>query len=400
MTTSDSIRSQHDRALSELLLSLPEVQAVNQKLALHEAQGHLGVRRRLLSTSVRMSSAMAPGLNRTARQCMDILGVDMPVELYAYSSPHFNAACVKPESGRLFIMFSSSLLDSFDDEELRFVMGHELGHFVYGHHDIPVGYMLKGQPPVSPSLALQLTSWSRYAEISADRAGALCTQNFDAVARSLFKLASGVTSTVVRFNLKDFLQQIDDMQMTDDLVGTSSSAEDWFMTHPFSPLRVKALQMFHQSEHMKKDGVNSATLELGLESIMALMEPSYLESKTDAALSRRHLLFAGALLVANANGSISKAEIEAFEKFFGKNEFRDDFNLERLRADLSTRIDTVNKYNSLPKRMQVLKDLCVMARAEGKANHPEIVVLKEIATRLEVPGFFVDQLLSVNTELD
>lgn len=163
----DQIRSHHDKSIAEYLLQVPEVIAVNQKIAQMEAQGVQSVRRRLLATSVRLSPVMAPALTQIATECMARLGVNLPVELYAYSSPHFNAACVKPEEGRLYLMFSSSLLDHFDEEELRFVVGHELGHFVYQHHDIPVGYLLKGQQPVSPDLALKLTSWSRYAEVSA-----------------------------------------------------------------------------------------------------------------------------------------------------------------------------------------------------------------------------------------
>lgn len=396
----DIIRSQHDLALSEQLKQAPEVIAVNQQIAQMEAQGVQSTRRRLLATSVRLSPAMAPGLTRIAQDCIQRLGVDLPVELYAYSSPQFNAACVKPEEGRLFIMFSSSLLDAFDDEELRFVMGHELGHFIYDHHSIPVGYLLKGKQPITPELALRLTSWSRYAEISADRAGAFCTQNLHAVARSLFKLASGVTSSVVRFNLEDFLQQVDDMQLEDDGPGSSAPMEDWFMTHPFSPLRVKALQLFHHSQHMIPKGMDIPTLEIGVEGIMGLMEPSYLDSKTDGALAMRHLLFAGCLLVANADGTISKEEIEVFEQFFGKHKYKDTFNLEKLREELPKRAAQVVKHNALPKRMQVLRDLCVMARAEGKAEHSEIVVLKEIANRLELSALFVDQILNMETELD
>ncbi len=396
----NAIRSQHDLALAAQLMQAPEVISINKKIAQSEAQGEHGVRRRLLSTSVRLSPAMAPSLTRIAKDCIAKLGVDLPVELYAYSSPHFNAACVKPEEGRLFIMFSSSLLDSFDEEELRFVMGHELGHFIYGHHDIPVGYLLKGEAPISPDLALKLTSWSRFAEISADRAGAFCTQNLHAVARSLFKLSSGVTSSIIRFNLGDFLKQMDDMKLEDGAPGAGAPMEDWFMTHPFSPLRVKALQLFHHSQHMIPMGVNVETLELGVEGIMTLMEPSYLESKSDASLAMRHLLFAGCLLVANANGEISKEEIEIFEKFFGKYKYREDFNLEKLREELPKRVDQVVKYNTLPKRMQVLRDLCVMAKAESRAHHAEIVVLREIAHRLEIPAFLVDQLLNENPELD
>ena len=71
--------------------------------------------------------------------------MDIPTELYVYSSPQFNAACFKPEDGKLFVMSSSSLLEAFEGNELKFVIGHEFGHYVYNHHDIPIGYLLKGK---------------------------------------------------------------------------------------------------------------------------------------------------------------------------------------------------------------------------------------------------------------
>ncbi|RVU31109.1 M48 family metallopeptidase [Neptunomonas marina] len=394
------IRSSHDTALAEKLAQTPEVIAIQQQIAQMEAQGVQSVRRRLLSTSVRLSPVMAPSLSRIAQDCAEKLGVTIPIELYAYSSPHFNAACVKPEEGRLFIMFSSSLLDSFDEEELRFVMGHELGHFVYQHHDIPVGYLLKGKTSIPPDLALRLTSWSRYAEISADRAGAFCTQNLHAVARALFKLASGVTSTAVRFNLDDFLSQVDDMQITDEQSGSSASAEDWFSTHPFSPLRVKALQLFHHSELMMKGGAAQMDLEMGVEGLMGLMEPSYLESRTESALAMRHLLFAGALLVADADGGISPNEIAVFEQFFGRYKYREDFNLQKLKQELPKRAAQVVKHVTQPRRIQLIRDLCLMAKADGGVTHAEIVVLKEISHRLEVPVLVVDTFINDSSGID
>ena len=114
---------------------------------------------------------MAPDIAMMADECIEMLGVKLPLELYVYSSPQFNAACFKPENERLYVMFSSSLLEGFTSSELKFVMGHELGHHVYDHHAIPIGYLLRGNQRPDPQLALELFAWSRYAEISADRAG-------------------------------------------------------------------------------------------------------------------------------------------------------------------------------------------------------------------------------------
>ena len=273
----DGIRCENDVRIEQLLLNDVLVKRVKAEIDRLAEKGPIGVRRQLLSTSVRLSRSMSPAVHKMADHCMEKLGVDIPLELYVHASPQFNAACFKPEEGRLFVMFSSSLLEAFDENELMFVVGHEFGHHVYQHHDIPVGYILNGQQRPPPSLALQLFAWARYAEISADRAGAFCANDLDAVARALFKLASGLTDDkIVRFNLTEFLHQLDEMQAVDAEPGKGAPMQDWFSTHPFSPLRVKALQLFHQSGLMQDEGIGKAELEQARhERFIETLEPRY-----------------------------------------------------------------------------------------------------------------------------
>ena len=396
----EELRSKQDREISRQLLEIKEVKRINEMIEKREEEGPMGTRRRLLATSVRLSRGMAPWLHEMADDCIGKLGVKIPTELYVYSSPTYNAACVKPEDGRLFIMFSSSLLESFEESELRFVMGHELGHYLYGHHDIPIGYLLKGKPRPSPKLALQLTTWSRYAEISADRAGAHCAQDPEGVARSLFKLASGLSSKLVKFNIEEFMQQVDEMQTADAEPGQGAPQEDWFMTHPFSPLRVRALRLYESSVLAKTGGTSVEELEAGVQVLMTIMEPSYLDGRTDSAENMRRLLFAAALSVANADGNISEKEIAVFEKFFGKRSFSEELNLDRLADDLKDRIALVNSSTTVAQRMQVVRDLCTVARADAKISSAELKVIKTIATDLQVPSHFADQAVALEVKMD
>ncbi|MBX2857757.1 MAG: M48 family metalloprotease [Cellvibrionaceae bacterium] len=390
----ETLRAAQDRALFESLSQEQAVISVNKQIAKQEKQGPSGTRRRLLATSVRLSKTMAPDLNRIAQECIEKLDVKIPTELYAYNSAQFNAACVKPEDGKLFIMFSSALLDAFNYDELQFVMGHELGHFIYNHHAIPVGYLLQGEQRVSPELALRLTSWSRYAEFSCDRVGAYCVNNFDAVARSLFKLASGVTSNIVKFDRSDFLKQIEDMRIEDESLSRSANVQDWFMTHPFSPLRVKALHLFHQSTLMKANGASLTDLELGIDGLMTFMEPSYLQAKTNEAKVMRNMLFAGVLAIANADQHISAAELAVFEQFFGKHQFSEKLDLDKIKQRIPARAEAVVAQVSVPKRMQLIRDLCIMASCDGGIKESEYQELNEISQLLQVPPIFVEQVLS------
>ena len=67
---------------------------------------------------------------------------------------------------------------------------------------------------------------------------------------------------------------------------------------------------------------------------------------------------------------------------------------------LPVRAERVVRLASIPKRMQLLRDLCVIARAEGKVGEIERRCLEQLASLLELPQFFVEQSLCTATELD
>ena len=194
------------------------------------------------------------------------------------------------------------------------------------------------------------------------------------------------------------------MKLEDSDADSVSSAQDWFMTHPFSPLRVKALQLFHNSELIEKPASNKPMscqdLEVGVEGLMSLMEPSYLEGHTDTAKFMSRLLFAGSLLVANADDQIEQKEIETFEEFFGKHQYKEAFNLQKLEKELPERSEQVRQNASVPKRIQVLRDLCLIARADGKVTAAERKIIDRIAEMLDLPGICIDQALCSPVELD
>ena len=397
----DGIRCENDVKIGQHLLDDVLVKRVKEDIDRLIENGPMGVRRQLLSTSVRLSRSMSPAVHNMADHCIQVLGVDIPLELYVYAGPQFNAACFKPEEGRLFVIFSSSLLEAFDENELMFVLGHEFGHHVYQHHDIPVGYILNGQQRPSASLALQLFTWARYAEISADRAGAFCANDLDAVARALFKLASGLTDNkIVNFDLPEFLRQLDEMQAVDAEPGQGAPMQDWFSTHPFSPLRVKALQLFHQSGLMQDGGMGKTELEIGVQGMMGIMEPDYLEGQTEVAKIMRPLFIAGAIAVANARDGIGDREKSVLKEFMGESFSLDVLNIDKLIDALPKRIELVKKHASITQRMQVVRDLSIVARAEGEVTDNELLVLYGIADGLEIPRSLITNILDADSELD
>ncbi len=396
----DDLRFRNDLEQAEALREEPEVKRVTEWLEKQEAEGTAGLRRRLLATSVRLSRKMAPDVYKLSDECVERLQMDTPLELYVFNSAQFNAMCFKPEEGRVFVMFSSSLLEGFSRQELQFVMGHEFGHHIYNHHEIPIGYLVKGRQRPDPKLALRLFGWSRNAEISADRAGAYCANDMHSVASALFKLSSGLTGDLVKFDLDEFLLQVSDMENIDAEAERDRPQGDWFSTHPFSPLRVKALQLFFKSNLMGTSGTSVADMDVGVQRLMSLMEPSYLDARSDAAIAMRNLLFAGGLVVADASNGISETEIDVFERFFDKGDVSDKLNVNRIREELPQRIERAVEQATQSQRMQVMRDICVIAMAEGTVTAAERNMLNSIADGLGISRTFICQTVEQDCELD
>jgi len=391
------LRCQSDADLEAKLLTEPEVRRAVEKL---EKEGELGARRHLLATSVRVTPAMSPRLDALVARCRDTLGVETAVETYVYPDSAFNAGCVRPEHGRVFVMLSSALLEAFDDEELRFVVGHELGHHLFAHHRLPVR-LLAGDEGMPGPVAMTLFAWSRFAEVSADRAGLVCAGGLEAVARSLFKLASGLRGGLVQMRADDLLAQVGDFR--EELERTAAADEkprgDWFATHPFSPLRLHAAKHFAQSALFAGGGTPRDELEAQVADLMSLMAPSYLKEAGETPELMRRLLLAGGVAVAAAHGDVDAREKAALEKFFGPGTC-DRLNVEALARDLERRArDLKDKVPAL-RRQQVVRDLCVIALADGHVADAERAVLLEVAAAAGVEAALVERTLAAAATLD
>ena len=148
------------------------------------------------------------------------------------ASREINAWCMRNDE-KILIGLNSGLIDCLDFDELCFVIGHELGHAFYEHHKLPA-YGICQSINIGSSKLLKLMSWSRQSEISADRAGLLCS-NIDATISSLIKLSTGgLADPVVNVDLDEFEKQLDDI---DEFIDKNSDL--MYTTHPLNPLESK-----------------------------------------------------------------------------------------------------------------------------------------------------------------
>ena len=158
------------------------------------------VRLDYLGSGIRVDERQFAGMHRLLAEVGAVLDVEELPDVYVVNSPITNAMTIGMD--KPIVVVNSSMLDLLDEEEMRFVIAHELGHAQSGHavyrtmllwlgeltgfwRAIPGGYL-----GVRMILAA-LTEWQRKSELSADRAGLLATQDPAVAYRVHMKLASG-----------------------------------------------------------------------------------------------------------------------------------------------------------------------------------------------------------------
>ncbi|GAB2778156.1 M48 family metallopeptidase [Nocardioides salsibiostraticola] len=153
-----------------------------------------------LGSAIRVDERQFSRLHFALQDVARVLDAQEIPEMYVRSSPQLNAMTIGMD--KPIIVLNSALIDLLNDDELRFVIGHELGHAISGHavyrtlldrllsisgafNSVPLGSLgVRG-------IVAALYEWSRKAELSADRAGLLATQDPATAFRVHMQLASG-----------------------------------------------------------------------------------------------------------------------------------------------------------------------------------------------------------------
>jgi len=158
------------------------------------------VRLVFLGSAVRADDRQFIRLHRLLGEVGRTLDAPELPELFVVANPQLGAMTIG--MNKPFIVLNSGLVDLLDEEELRFVVAHELGHAMSGHavyqtllqRMIQLSGVLAAIPAGGLGLRAimaALYEWSRKAELSADRAGLLATQDPATAFRVHMKLASG-----------------------------------------------------------------------------------------------------------------------------------------------------------------------------------------------------------------
>lgn len=155
-----------------------------------------------------------PHLSGLLKTVADILDIQNPPQFSLKWGYDISIGTEGARSPRITAL--SGAVDLLDDEELKFLLGHEIGHIMAGHkpfHNVLITLytpLMKMIPNAEVWLALlrpMLLQWYRTSDFTADRAGLLACQNIDTALHAMVKMAGIPKKYYSRINSESFLRQ-------------------------------------------------------------------------------------------------------------------------------------------------------------------------------------------------
>ncbi len=235
-----------DRAALHALRGIPIFDEVLRKL--FGFFGEKPIRLAFQANSVQVSHRQFGRVHGLYQEVLRTMDAPESYPLFVSQTPMVNAGAYGMD--RPFILLNSGAVSLLDDEELQYVLAHELGHIMSGHVlyrtmlIILVQLAERGFPIVglaARGVLVALLEWYRKSDLSADRAGLLGVQDPRVVYRAMLKMAGG--GRPEEMNVSAFLEQADAYRESEDVADSVFKVLNLLgATHPFYVLRVSELR--------------------------------------------------------------------------------------------------------------------------------------------------------------
>ena len=204
----------------------------------------------MIASGIPVNENTFPVVDKIVDHCAKTLRIKRPYVVVS-GSIGFNAVTAGSDE-EPYIVLGNFLTSAMNEDQLRFVIGHECGHIAMGHmvyHNAvnTAGNLAASIPVVGPVIyntaGFAIKAWSRRSEITADRAGMLCCGCLDLAKQTLMQLEMGFMRTD-NLDVDSYVESSTKYRRGSVLrrIGEFSAE------HPILPKRIQALDAFANSE--------------------------------------------------------------------------------------------------------------------------------------------------------
>lgn len=196
-----------EKQLQEQIYTALQGKVVNEILEqLSDSGSDAWWRSNMEGHSLKVAKDLLPEMYDLCMSVKKSLDFNDDVDFYITGDTTVNAFSVASEKPGVpsIVNINSGLFELMTKEELRFVIGHELGHLI--NKDTALARLISfvfphgSNPPISLQYKIRLHS--QLAELVADRYGYIATGNLEACVTAFFKMASGLDLKKMNVSMK------------------------------------------------------------------------------------------------------------------------------------------------------------------------------------------------------
>jgi len=193
----------------------------------------------LIQGAARVTPESSPQLAGLVQDCVNRLRPGQ-VQVFVTRERQLNAYTFGVNQPFTVVLFAP-LLKVMDADELRFIIGHEMGHVALGHTCL--NSLLGGMAGVPTTLGLAVILvaafrwWNRACEYSADRAGLIACRKLNKAVSALVKLVNREADTPEEIEQTLAVIEKEDDQLDNLLMETLA-------THPMTARRIENLRKY------------------------------------------------------------------------------------------------------------------------------------------------------------
>lgn len=321
----------------------------------------------------------------------DKLGFTGKVDFYITGDSTVNAFSVASENENEpnIVNINSGLFDLMSREELKFVIGHELGHLINKDTALArlINFIFPPESAIPVTLQYKIRLHSQLAELVADRYGFMATEDLGACVTAFFKMASGLDLAKMNVSI-------------DALIADNNKRLSYFLndkgtsraSHPVNPIRVQALNLFATSK-------NTEDLQKGMDELISI-----LLKVGDCELDEYTAKFiaAAGLYVASVDGEITEVEFKqilsqlATLKIFPRQYLEEIANGD-IGEQFNDAVENILRINP-GMREGMLSYMISMVMADQNIDQPEVDILYKFGESIGFSEIEVAELIAAQIQ--
>jgi Zn-dependent protease with chaperone function len=206
-----------------------------------------------LASSVKVSARQFPKLDTLLNDIVDTFDWPYKPDMFVTQSPFLNAGVLGVNEP--FILLNSSIVTRFEEDELKAIIAHEMGHIMSGHTlyktlawllaNISLSFIPAGELAIQ-AISAVLSEWDRKSELTADRAELLAVQSETPSYNVLMRMAGAEDLSQVNLN-EFFLQAKEYEDQKTVLDSIHKILNQVRLSHPFPVVRLQELKTWAAS---------------------------------------------------------------------------------------------------------------------------------------------------------